>query len=101
MVKLGKFGRIKIIICLSCVLLCLSGCASNSNEVDSLVASKTQFTYVPTENAFFYYWIDNETHVVYMVLNTNGVSMTPRLHADGTPYLAEEMGFEKYLVEEE
>ena len=48
----------------------------------------------------YFYLIDKETEVVYLCYRgTYGISMTPRLHKDGTPFIASEMDINISSVE--
>lgn len=65
----------------------------NSREIEVVHNGQTdKYTSYGSDSGYSYL-VDNETGIVYLIYRgTYGIGLTPRLHEDGSPYTAEEMG---------
>lgn len=83
----------RIIIILLSILL-LTGCRANSDEPIVSDQNITPNLMTTSDNdLYFYYVVDRDTHVVYLVFDAyRRAGITALLKADGTPTLAEDLG---------
>lgn len=65
----------------------------NSREIEVVHNGQTdKYTSYGSDSGYSYL-VDNETGIVYLIYRgTYGVGLAPRIHEDGRPYTAEEMG---------
>ena len=65
----------------------------NSRTIEVVHNGQTdKYTSYGSDSGYSYI-VDNETGIVYLIYRgTYGVGLTPRVHEDGRPYTAEEMG---------
>lgn len=65
----------------------------NSREIEVVHNGQTdKYTSYGSDSGYSYL-VDDETGIVYLIYRgAYGVGLTPRIHEDGSPYTAEEMG---------
>lgn len=88
--------RFHFVLLITVGLMALSGCTSSANEATTKQPSKKTFVTVSNRSnngsdggLGYDIVVDQEAKVQYIIVRTpHGVSMTPRLHSDGSVYKA-------------